>query len=929
MAQLFWLNINGQQRSVLAEPQESLAKVLREQLGLTGTKIGCGSGHCGSCSVLLDGKVVRSCTTKMSRVPENARIVTIEGIGTLGHLHPLQVAWINHGGVQCGFCSPGFIVSAKGLLDENPDPTRGQVRDWFQKHRNVCRCTGYKPLVDSVMEAAKVLRGEATIEELSANSNVDKDGRIWNTHYPRPSAAGKVTGTCHYGADLGIQMPKETLHVALVQPKVSHANILSIDVGEAEKMPGVDRVITHKDVTGTNRIFGTITYPWNKGDCYDRPILSDMKIFQYGDVVAMVLADTKSQAEAAAKKVKVEFEKLPAYMNCLDAAEDSAIEIHPGTPNVFFEVDLKKGAHDKVDEFIRNAPHVVRGSFYTQRQPHLTIEPDVGFAYVDTDGVVTVHSKSIALYLAHFMICEGLGLAPEKLRLIQNPQGGNFGYKIGPTLEALCAVATMASGRPCYLEYDYHQHMIYTGKRAPCYSDMTVAADEDGKLVAMDFDLIMDHGAYSEFADELLGKACRYSGGGFSVPALRGHGRTTFTNHTWVSAFRAYGGPQGAFSTNLMMDELAEKCGLDTWEFMNRNILREGDTLGTGEVQDVYPLAQLMEMIKPGYDEAVARCKKLSTPEKGRGVGLAVGIYNVGNDTADLADSDIELNPDGTVTIFNTWEDPGQGADIGTLATAHEALRPLGLAPEQIHLYMNDTLRCPDSGAAAGSRSQYMVGNAIVDSCNQLIKAMARPDGSYRTHEEMVKEGVATKYNGHFSAAHLCGSPDEATFQFTPHGPVPTMQYGVFMSEVEVDTATGKTMVVKMTLNADVGVIANRQAVEGQMYGGLVQGIGLALSEDFDDIEKHTNMLAAGIPYIKDAPDALELNFLETPRATGPFGAGGCGELPLYAPHAAIINAIYHACGARVTHLPARPEKVLAALSRLLKSDASPPERAG
>jgi aldehyde oxidoreductase len=271
MAQLFWLNINGQQRGVLAEPQESLAKVLREQLGLTGTKIGCGSGHCGSCSVLLDGKVVRSCTTKMSRVPENARVVTIEGIGTPDHLHPLQVAWINYGGVQCGFCSPGFIVSAKGLLDENPKPTREQVRDWFQKHRNACRCTGYKPLVDSVMEAAKVLRGEVTIEELNANSSVDKDGRIWNTHYPRPSALAKVTGTCHYGADLGIQMPKEALHIALVQPKVSHANILSIDTGEAEKMPGVDRVITHKDVAGTNRIFGTITYPWNKGDGYDRP----------------------------------------------------------------------------------------------------------------------------------------------------------------------------------------------------------------------------------------------------------------------------------------------------------------------------------------------------------------------------------------------------------------------------------------------------------------------------------------------------------------------------------------------------------------------------------------------------------------------------------------------------------------------------------
>ncbi len=623
------------------------------------------------------------------------------------------------------------------------------------------------------MEAAKVLRGEATIEDISANSQADGDGRIWNTHYPRPSAVGKVTGTCHYGADLGIQMPKDTLHIALVQPKVSHANILSIDTGAAEKMPGVKKVITHKDVTGSNRIFGTITYPWNKGDGYDRPILCDTKIFQYGDVVAMVLADTKTAGRSGRQEGQGR------------AREAAGLHELPGRgrgrchrdPSRHAQRVLRGRSQEGRPREGRRAHREAlrtwsRGTFYTQRQPHMTIEPDVGFAYIDPDGVVTVHSKSIALYLAHFMICEGLGLAPEKLRLIQNPQGGNFGYKIGPTLEALCAVATMATGRPCYLEYNYHQHMIYTGKRAPCYSNMKVAADKDGKLVAMDFDLIMDHGAYSEFGDELLGKACRYSGGGFFIPALRGHGRTTFTNHTWVSAFRAYGGPQGAFSTNLMMDELAEKCGLDTWEFMNRNVLREGDTLGTGEIQDVYPLPQLMEMIKPDYDEAVERCEKLSTPEKKRGVGLAVGIYNVGNDTADLADSDIELNPDGSVTIYNTWEDPGQGADIGTLATAHEALRPLGLAPEQIHLYMNDTMRCPDSGA--GGRQPLPVHG------RQRHRRFVQPAHQGHDQSRTVPTGPTTRWSrkasrpgtdGHFSAAHLCGSPDEATFQFSPHRP--------------------------------------------------------------------------------------------------------------------------------------------------------------
>ncbi len=229
--------VNGIARRLVVDGEDTLANVLRSNLTLTGTKVGCGEGQCGACSVLVDGKVIRSCATKMRRVADGAKVVTIEGIGTPDNLHPLQVAWMAYGGAQCGFCSPGFIVSAKGLLDTNPNPTRDDVRDWFQKHRNACRCTGYKPLVDATMEAAKVLRGEMSMDDLCFK--VPADGRIWGSKYPRPTALGKVTGTLDYGADLGLKMPEDTLQLALVQAKVSHANIKSIDTSEAEKMPGV------------------------------------------------------------------------------------------------------------------------------------------------------------------------------------------------------------------------------------------------------------------------------------------------------------------------------------------------------------------------------------------------------------------------------------------------------------------------------------------------------------------------------------------------------------------------------------------------------------------------------------------------------------------------------------------------------------------
>jgi aldehyde oxidoreductase len=349
---------------------------------------------------------------------------------------------------------------------------------------------------------------------------------------------------------------------------------------------------------------------------------------------------------------------------------------------------------------------------------------------------------------------------------------------------------------------------------------------------------------------------------------------------------------------------------------MYKNILRPGDTHSTGDTLDVYPLSDLMDMMRPEYEAAKKRCAEKSTADKKYGVGLSIGMYNVGADTADEAGSDIELNPDGSVTVYNTWEDPGQGGDIGSLVTAHEALRPLGLTPEQIHLYLNDTGMCPASGPAGASRLCYFCGNAIIDSCKKLLAAMDKGDGTYRTYDEMVAQGLPLRYEGHFSSAQYCGVVDEKTFQFSPR-PVSTYQYGIFMSEVEVDVATGKTTVIRMDLCCDVGKHASRQAVDGQMYGGMVQGIGLALSEDFEDIKKHVNLIACGIPFIKDAPDELNVQYIETPRETGPFGAGGCGEMPLSSPHASVINAIYHATGVRIKHLPARPEKVLAGLKAL------------
>jgi len=896
--------LNGMSRTVIADPDATLASVIREQLGMTGTKVGCGSGQCGSCSVIMDGKLVKSCMTKMKRVQDGSSVLTIEGVGTSDNLHPLQLAWTVHGGAQCGFCSPGFIVSAKALLDENPSPTRQQVRDWFQKNRNACRCTGYKPLVDAVMDAAKVIRGEMTAAELAFK--MPSDGKIWGSNYPRPSAVAKVTGCTDYGADLICKMPAGTLHLALVQAKVSHAKILSIDTSEAAKMPGVAKVITHKDVKGKNRITGLITFPTNKGDGWDRPILCDEKVFQFGDAIAIVAADTEANARAAADKVKITLEELPAYMSAPAAMADDAIEIHPGTPNVYYEQKRAKGADTK--PLMESAAYTVEADYYLQRQPHLTMEPDVGFAYVDEEGRLTIHSKSIGIHLHHAMICAGLGTEPEKLRVVQNPAGGTFGYKFSPTMEALVGVAALATGKPVALKYDYYQHITYTGKRSPFFIKLKYGADKDGKIVAMDSDWIVDHGPYSEFGDLLTVRGAQFIGAGYGIPNIRGLGKTVCTNHAWGSAFRAYGSPQSFLASECLMDELAVKMGKDPLELRYLNVYRPGDTTPTGQIPEVFSLPELIDKMRPIYQQALARVKKESSPELKKGVGVSIGIYGCGLDGPDASEVSIELVPDGVV-LASSWEDHGQGADMGALGTCHEGLRPVGIAPDKIWLVMNDTAVTPNSGPSGGSRQQVMTGNAIKNACEMLLNAMRKPDGTYRTYEQMIAENIPLKYSGKW-AASMCTPCDENG----QGNPFPVYMYGVFLAEVAVDTRTGKTAVEKFTVVADIGKINNKLVVDGQIYGGVAQGIGLALSEDFEDLHKHTSLINCGLPFAKDIPDDFKIVYVETPREHGPFGAAGVGELPLTSPHAAVVNAICHATGVRIRELPALPEKVMAGL---------------
>lgn len=916
MIRKMFLNINGVERMVMADiDHDTLADVLR-RMGLTGTKLGCGTGHCGACSIILDGEVVRACTRKIKNIPEYSKIITIEGIGTPMNLHPIQMAWIAYNGIQCGFCTTGFIVSTYGLLMKNPSPTREEVREWYRSHHNVCRCTGYQHLVDAAMAAAAVMRGEMTMDEL--RYKIPESGRIYGTGYPRPSAVAKVTGTLDYGNDLEEKMPDGTLHLAVVLARVNHAKIKNIDFSEAEKMPGFVQAITHKDVKGTNRIALPSGMARVTADGVERPILAEDTVYRYGDVVALIAATSRREAREAAAKVKVDYETLPAYMNALDAIAEDADQIHY-FPNLYGEQPLVLGNPETAMD---NADFTAELSCYTQRQPHLVIEPDTAVSYIDEEGRVTVQSKCLDIAIAAGSLCDGLGIPPEKLRMIQNHTGASFGYTASPITLGIMAVAAMATQRPCCLTLTWEEHQHYSGKRAPCFSNVRLGADKNGKLVAMEAEALYDKGPYTELTAILL-KSMHFIGTPYSIPNAYVLAKSTVTNHNFTTAFRAFGSPQIYPTVEQAIDELAEKCGIDPLEFRRINVYKDGELHTTGHTMDVYTMQELIDNIKPRYEEAKVRAAKESTPEKLRGVGVACGVYHCSLGPFDRSEAAVELNADGSVTCFNTWSDQGQGGDVGSVLHTHECLRPLGLAPDKIKLVQSDSAKCPPSGGAYSSRSNLMIGNAIKDASEQLIAAMRKPDGTFRTHAEMVAEGIPTKYLGVFDLAEKANLT-----MFDPndgHGNFFLMfTYGLFMAEVEVEVATGKVKVLGMDMEADVGVVTNPQALEGQAFGGFAQGIGLALSEDYEDMKKHATLLGAGVPTIDMVPDNLHVHHVETPRKDGPHGSGGAAELYLTSPHAAILNAIYNAAGVRIRELPATPAKVKEALEKKARGEEDP-----
>jgi aldehyde oxidoreductase len=882
-AQRVTLTINGTKRTVTASPDMVLIDLLRNDLRLTGAKQSCDrKGQCGACTVIVDGKAVRSCITKITGL-EGSQVITVEGLGTPENPHLIQEAFVLSGAIQCGFCTPGMIMATKVLLDQNKNPTVADIKKALA--RNLCRCTGYTKIIEAVKLAARFTRGESSPAKVRAGL---KKTMIGESH-PRPTAMLKACGLAKFGADI---FPDGAVELALAHSTRYHAKLVSVDIAEAQKMPGVVGIMLAKDVPGTNRL---------RMMAADQPILCDDAVRMYGDPIAAVAADTREHARAAAAAIKVSYDPLPAMMTPKEALADGATQIHKHSPNLIMQPALIKGDADKA---FAEADSVVEADFSTQMNHQAPLEPEVTVAYVNEQGELVIVGRSINIHGTRMQLRECLGY--DKVRYQEPFVGGQFGIKATITTEAVAGAAALFFKKPVRYVPSIEESMWMSSKRHPFEMKVKLAADAKGKITAYENDMTVNKGAYMLVGPIPISRALQMLSGSYNIANVKSLNKLVYTNSAPGGAARGAGPPQANFGLESAIDMLAEKKGIDPLEFRKMNSLKPGQTKATGMVVQQWPFPELCDLIKPIYDKAKQSAAGFN--DKGgvvkKGVGIGAHSFGIGG-SGDMAQMAVEVNPDDTVTVYGTVADPGEGNDS---MLSQLAAHILDLPLDKIRLYTRDTDKAPAAGIAASSRMTYVAGGALVNALESLRTAMK--DAGSKTYAGMKKAGVATRYDG-FRFTGGSARTDPKTGQGDAF--ITDVQ-NIQMAEVDVNTETGEVVVTKMTTVVDAGPIINPQSLEGQLEGGMDQGVGWALREEYVP-GKTKDWVTFKFPTINNSFE-VEIHARETARVGGPAGATGIGEMTMVSTAPAVTNAIKNACGARVYHLPATPEKVKAALAK-------------
>ena len=898
--------VNGRAVLVDAPPLRRLADALRDDLGLTGTKVGCNAGDCGACTVLLDGAQVCSCMVSLAQAA-GRRIETVEGLAVNGKLNRLQRAFLRHGAAQCGACTPGMLIAATELLRTCPRPGPAQVMDGLGGV--LCRCTGYRKIVAAVLDAA----GDGP-QPLAR----PEPGAAVGARLPKLDGVPKLTGAERYGADA---MPADALWLRIIRSPHDSARVVLGDLGAAaDAWPGIVRVLTAADVP-SNRIG---IYP----DLRDQPVLAEGIVRHRGDPVVALVGAREAVTAVRDAELPIRYEPLPAVRGLDEARAPGAPLVHGGAEgNRLIEGGVERG---DAAEALAGCAVTAAGRFETAFVEHAYIEPEAGWARRVGERVELFVSTQTPV-MDRDMTAEVLGLSPAQVRIVPSACGGGFGGKLDVSIQPLTALAAWLTGATVACVYERPESMMATTKRHPSVIEARFGCDAEGRLQAAEVDATFDTGAYASWGPTVAGRVPVHASGPYAVPAVSARGRAFYTNGPPAGAFRGFGVPQAAIAHEALMDDLAERLGMDRLQIRLKNALRAGDATATGQVLEASAgLAPCLEALAPRWRialEDAARANERDGPVR-RGVGIGCMWYGIGNTAlSNPSTMRITLDREGRLTLYNGAVDIGQGS---TTILAQICADALGIAADRIAQVIGDTDWTEDAGKTSASRQTFVSGKAAELAGAALRAAILREanagDGA---RIELAGASVVIRDGARRTAVDLArlkadaagvvlegvGSFDPPTTALDARGqgaPYATYAFGAQIAVVDVDSELGTVTPRRIHAAHDVGRAINPTQVEGQIEGGIAQGIGLALMEEYLP-GRTENLHDYLIPTIGDVPE-IEVIIVEDPEPLGPFGAKGVGEPGLVPTAPAILGAIRHATGVRVTRVPALPHRLREAL---------------